>query len=106
MRLSSQGWKVTKIAAYFGCTESTVRATLHRFIQEGIKGLEDKPRSGRRRKWQTSDLEYLEQFLDQDQRTYNISQLVEKLKTSRQVELSAKRLKQLLKERVYLHSSV
>ena len=76
-----------------------------RWLSEDIKGLFDKPRAGCPRKWQPEDLEYLQQALQAEQRTYNSAQLVEKLKQERQVELSAKRLKQLLKKRVNLEKN-
>lgn len=76
-----------------------MRVTLHRWLAEGMEGLVDQPRSGCPRKWQPEDIEYLEQALEKEQRTYNSSQLVEKLKQERQVDLGAKRLKQLLKKK-------
>ncbi len=38
-----------------------------------------------------ADLEYLEQCLEQEQRTYNSEQLAKKLATERQVQLSPER---------------
>ena len=59
----------------------------------GCPGRGDKPR------WQVADLEYLEQALEQEQRTYNSQQLSEKLAQDRQVQLSADRIRRLLKKK-------
>ena len=62
----------------------------------------DEPGPGRRRRWQKEDLEYLEQKLIIDQRTYNSRQLCEHRKKYRQVILGAARIRELLKSRNYL----
>ncbi len=66
------GWKAKKIAAYFHWREITVRTALHRWIADGLEGLWDKKRIGRKRTWQPLDIEYLET----EQRTNNSKQLV------------------------------
>lgn len=71
IRLSSQGWKVSKIASYFGWSVQTVRSTIHRWKKRGLVGLGDAPRSGRTRKWKPEDLEKLEESLEKEQRTYS-----------------------------------
>jgi putative transposase len=45
VRLHSEGWSVTSIAAYLATSRQTVYATLQRWIEEGVKGLEDKSRA-------------------------------------------------------------
>jgi transposase len=45
--LSSKGYSVQQIADIFECDPSSVRAWLERFQAEGVKGLHDRPRSGR-----------------------------------------------------------
>jgi len=52
----------------------------------------DKPR------WQAADLDYLEQCLEQEARTYNSQQLAQKLEQERQVKLSADRIRRLMKK--------
>lgn len=99
IRLSSQGWKVKKIADYFHWRESTVRAALQRWMGQGLEGLWDKRRSGRKRTWQPEDIEYLEQCLEKEQRTYNSKQLAAKLKQERQVNLSPDLVRHLLKKK-------
>lgn len=46
-----------------------------------------------------ADLMYLEQCLEKENRTYNSTQLSEKLSQVRQVQLSPDRLRRLLKKR-------
>ncbi len=99
IRLSSMGWKVKKIAVYFHWRETTVRTALHRWIAHGLEGLWDKQRTGRKRTWQPEDIEYLEQSLETEQRTYNSKQLAKKLSLERQVNLSPDLVRQLLKKK-------
>ena len=42
IRLHAQGWSVTSIAAYLGVARKTVYQILKRWIEEGVRGLEDK----------------------------------------------------------------
>jgi transposase len=44
MELHADGWTVKAIARYLKTSESTVYRTLRRWAEEGIEGLEDKPR--------------------------------------------------------------
>lgn len=46
--LSSRGYSVPEIARIFECDEATVREWVHRFEAEGIGGLSDRPKAGRR----------------------------------------------------------
>jgi transposase len=46
--LSWQGLRTARIAQELGCHPKTVRQRLHRFNAEGIDGLGDRPRTGRR----------------------------------------------------------
>ena len=46
-----------------------------------------------------ADIAYLEQCLEQDERTYNSAQLAAKLHKERNVSLSADRVRRLLKKR-------
>ena len=80
------------------CHEHTVRATLRRWEKQGLGGLWEAPDRGAKRKWQEADLAYLEQCLEQDQRTYNSAQLAQKLKQERRVNLSADRIRRVLKK--------
>jgi transposase len=99
LRLNAQGWTVPAIAEIFECHEHTVRATLRRWQQDGLGGLWEAPGRGAKRQWQEADLQSVEQWIEQEERTYNSSQLAQKLTTERQVKLSARRLRHLLQKR-------
>jgi hypothetical protein len=43
IRLHSEGWNVKSIAAYLETTRRTIYLTLCRWIEEGVRGLDDKP---------------------------------------------------------------
>ena len=45
IRLHSEGWSITSIAEYLQTTRATVYATLRRWIEEGVAGLEEKSRA-------------------------------------------------------------
>ena len=45
IRLHTEGWRVSTIAAYLECSRQQVYRTLHRWIAEGREGLDDKPRT-------------------------------------------------------------
>jgi len=49
IRLHSEGWTVTSIAEYLVTSRKTVYATLRRWIDEGVAGLDDKSRAPKRR---------------------------------------------------------
>lgn len=99
LRLNAHGWKVRKIAAHFNWAESTVRQTIHRWRTQGLAGLWDTPRPGRQRRWQDADLAYLDECLQQEQRTYSSRQLSQKLSQERQVNLSPAQLRRVLKKK-------
>lgn len=56
------------------------------------------------RTWQPEDIEYLEQCLEKEQRTYNSKQLAAKLKQERQVNLSPDLVRHLLKKKNHLET--
>jgi transposase len=105
LRLNAQGWTVPAIAEIFECHEQTVRATLRRWEQDGLAGLWEASGRGAKRKWHEADLASVEQWLEQDPRTYNSSQLAAKLGQERQVHLSARRLRHLLRKRAFAGSA-
>jgi len=45
IRLHSEGWSITSIAAYMQTTRPTIYATLQRWAEEGVAGLEEKSRA-------------------------------------------------------------
>ena len=99
LRLNNQGLYVEDIAAYFDCNRQTVRETIHRWQKHGLGGLWEAQGRGQKRSWQEEDLEYLEQCLKKEQRTYNSKQLAAKLAQDRKVKLSPEHLRRILKKR-------
>ncbi len=93
--LSDKEWKVSAIAAHINCADKTVRQTFYRWLTQGREGLFDAPRSGRKPVWTAEDINYIEECLEKDERTYNSRQLVEKLKQERSVEISHDRLRKI-----------
>ena len=98
VRLNHYGWSVAAIAKYKDKSAHTVRASLHRWQNQGLKGLWEGGNRGRKRQWLEEDLQHLETCLEQEQRTYNATQLAQKLAEERGVKLSADRLRKLLKK--------
>lgn len=99
VRLNTQGWNVPAIAEIFECQEQTVRLTLRRWEQGGLGGLWDAPGRGAKPKWSEEDMKFLEQCLEQEQRTYNSAQLAAKLEQERAVNLSPDRIRRILQKR-------
>lgn len=97
--LSDKGVSVKQIGKVMKQNENTIRKTIKRWIDQGKEGLFDQPRTGRPRNWQEEDINYLEDCLKQEERTYNSRQLVEKLKQERSVEISRERLRKILKKK-------
>ncbi len=92
-------WTVGAIAEIFGCHEHTVRATIRRWQEQGLSGLWEAPGRGTKRKWVEADIQYLEQCLEQQERTYNSQQLATVLEQERAVSLSADRIRRGLQKR-------
>jgi transposase len=101
VRLNAQGWTVPAIAQIYECHEHTVRATLQRWEQRGLGGLWEASGRGAKPKWQESDLQMVEHWIEQDARTYNSHQLAQKLAEQRQIQLSPRRLRHLLQKRAF-----
>lgn len=97
--MSAEGWNAPALAKAFSCHEHTVRTTIKNWNASGLCGLWDKEGRGRKPKWQPSDMDYLIECLNEEERTYNSSQLAVKLWEARQVQLSADRIRRLLKKR-------
>ncbi len=45
VRLHSEGWTVTSIAGYLATSRQTIYAILRRWVEEGVRGLDDKSRA-------------------------------------------------------------
>ena len=76
-----------------------VRRAIHQWETDGIKGLDDKSRSGRPRKWTEADMVYVEEQLSSEERTFNTRQIVELLRQERQVYLSQRQISRVLKKK-------
>jgi transposase len=97
--LNARGWKNAQIADCLNWAEQTVRQTIHRWQAKGLVGLWDATGRGGQKRWHEEDMVYLEQCLQQEQRTYNSRQLAQKLASDRQVQLSPDRIRRVLKKR-------
>ena len=99
IRLNAHGWYVEKIAAHFSWASQTVRVVLHKWEKFGIESLWEKPGRGGKAKWKEEDIEFLEECLKKEPRTYNSFQLADKLEKERSIKLSPDRLRRVLKKR-------
>ena len=99
LRLNNRGWYIEDIAVHFNCHQQTVRQAIHRWKELGLGGLWEKKGRGEKRSYSESDLKYLEEILEEEQRTYNSRQLSQKLAQDRQVKLSPEHLRRVLKKR-------
>ena len=99
VRLVAQGWPAKQVAQYLDWSIKAVRAAIQRWNQRGLGGLWDQSRSGRPPTLTEEDLACVEQWLREDERTYNAKQLVNRLKDERNVEITADNLRQVLKAR-------
>jgi putative transposase len=98
IRLNAQGWYVEKIATHFHWSSQTVRKVLHRWEKWGLEGLWELPGRGKKTKYSEPDLVFLEECLKKEPRSYNSSQLAQKLEQERQISLSPDRLRRVLKK--------
>ncbi|MEC5030394.1 MAG: helix-turn-helix domain-containing protein [Oscillatoria sp. PMC 1051.18] len=73
---------------------------LHRWEKQGLTGLWDAPRSGRKKKWMAEDIAVIEQKLDTEARAYSSHQLCNFLKNERKINLSERHLRRILKKKL------
>ena len=99
LRLNNRGWYIEDIAVHLNCHRQTVRETINRWKKWGLGGLWEAKGRGGKKRYSEEDLEYLEQSLENEQRTYNSKQLSQKLARERQVQLSPDHLRRVLKKR-------
>lgn len=97
--LNAEGWNAPAIGSILNYHEHTVRAAIKQWEKAGLYGLWEKEGRGKKPTWKPSDIEYLEQCLNEEERTYNSTQLAVKLAAERGVKLSADRIRKLLKKR-------
>jgi transposase len=98
VRLNAQGWYVEKIAAYLAWSLKAVREAIKRWKEKGLGGLWDQARVGRPPILSAEDMACIKKWLREEERTYNAQQIVERLRKERKVEISATRLRRILKE--------
>ena len=99
LRLNNRGWYIEDIAVHFNCHQNTVRQAIHRWKELGLGGLWERKGRGGKKRYSEEDIEYLEQSLEHEQRTYNSKQLSQKLARERKVKLSPEHLRRVLKKR-------
>src|SRR4028118_39990 len=99
IRLNAHGWYGEKIASHFKWASQTVRAVLHKWGEFGRESLWEKPGRGVKAKGKEEDIEFLEECLKKEPRTYNSFQLADKLEKERSLKLSPDRLRRVLKKR-------
>lgn len=56
VRLHAEGWSVSSIAEYLATSRQTVYTTLKRWVEEGVRGLEDKSRARKAPRMVTLDI--------------------------------------------------
>ncbi|PZO07888.1 MAG: IS630 family transposase, partial [Leptolyngbya foveolarum] len=67
--LNGSGWSAPVIAEIIGCHEHTVRAAIKRWKALGLCGLWEQKGRGKKPTWEPSDMDYLEQCLNEEERT-------------------------------------
>jgi len=97
--LNASGRSAPAIAEIMDCHEHTARAAIKRWQTLGLCGLWEKKGRGKQPTWELSDMDYLEQCLNEEERTYNSTQLAAKLEQERGVKLTPDWIRQLLKKR-------
>jgi len=107
LRLSHRGWTPQQIAEYLGWQVATARTAIHRWQQDGLSGLWDKPRPGRPPQCSPAVMTALSEHLASEARTVNSRQLVEHLAAVHNIHLSPGHLRRLLKKKISMetHSS-
>ena len=105
LKLNAQGKNVPEIAQIFNCHEYTVRATIKRWKKKGLVGLWSTSGRGAKQKWKVEDLKYIEACINEEERTDNSVQLVQKLQLERGVNLSSDRLRRILKKKISLEKN-
>jgi transposase len=96
---NANGCNAPAIAQFMRCQERTVREAIKRWQVFGLMGLWDAERCGSKPRWTEEDMAYLEECLQGKQRTYNSSQLAQKLEKERHVCLSNHQIRKVLKKR-------
>ena len=100
LRLSHRGWTPQQIAEYLGWQIATARTAIHRWQQDGLYGLWDRPRSGRPPQCSSAVMTALAEHISSEERTVNSLQLAEHLAEVHDIHLSRSHLRRLLKKKI------
>jgi len=105
IRLSHEEHTASEIAKMLGCSRQTVLNQIHCYEQEGIMGLEDKPRSGACAKADANYIAQLRKAIASNPRdlgyrfsVWSVERLQKHLQQQTGVELSPKYLNKLMKK--------
>ena len=103
LRLNAHGWNVPKIAHYLEWAQQTVRETIVRWQQGGLGGLWEGPGRGKKPRWQESDWQALQQWLEEPRR-YSARQWSQRLAAERGIDLGAEQVRRILKKKLLLET--
>lgn len=108
IRLLHMGHKPEVVGEMVAITANTIWTWHRRYRKEGISGLQDKPKSGRRRKADAAYIERLEQLLETDPMTldlpftvWTVERLRLYLEEQTEITLSSARFRALLQKLGY-----
>lgn len=104
LRLNAHGWNVRKIAEYLEWGQQTVRETIGRWQRGGLGGLWEGSGRGKKPRWQESDWQALQQWLEEPRR-YSARQLSQRLAAERGIDLGAEQVRRILKKKLLLEAS-
>lgn len=103
--LSNKGHSPPQIAELLGCSRQTVLHQISRYEQEGIRGLEDRPRSGARAKANKAYIAQLKEAVASDPRrlgyrfsVWSVERLQRHLSQKTGIDLTPKYLAELMKK--------
>lgn len=100
LRLSNQGWRVPKIAAYLGRGDESIRRDLKRWHEHGLEGLADGTAPGQAPLITDEMKSYLIKRLAEE-RSWTASQLADEVAARFKVKVTAEAIRQHLKRLGY-----
>jgi len=98
VRLSNCGWSVPKIAEYLNVYDKTVRYWVKAFLAGGFDALPDQPHLGQKSAIGPDIIEQVQQWTEQDNRTYSASQIAQKVDDQFGIRRSACQWTRLLRQ--------
>lgn len=101
LRLSNQGWRVPKLAAYLGRGEESIRRDLKRWQQQGLAGLGDGTAPGQAPLVTDEIRDHLVECLAEE-RSWTAAQLAAEVALGFGVEVTAEAIRQHLKRLGYV----